>query len=449
MSADWRLAWAAVSCLAAALCTSCRTDRHGAGSDAVAPPLQDGDVAPPRGAFCSLPGSVVWTAQGPRTVPGESAAAPDIGWLKLPVGFCAHRFATVKMARQLRFAPDGDLFVASPTTRTTGGANDGVAGVVLLADDDHDGVADANLTFLTGLPSVQGLTFANGYLYYQDGSTIRRVAVADGDRQPSGPSQTVTTMDAWPQDGLHWAKVIDVSQDGTMYISNGSNQTEACSSSRPVFGAIVGLNPDGSTSVVARGFRNPIALRCEKTHDVCLVAELALDYSGSDNGREKLLVVHDGDDWGYPCCASQDLPYRGVVAEDTRAVPDCSRVAAESASFLIGHTPFGIDFESGLWPAPWTGRVFVTLHGDFGTWEGARVVAIALDPTTGTPLPATEVGGAAPSGNMLDFATGWDDGRNDHGRPAPIAFSADGRMFLGDDQLGAIVWVAPVDLMPP
>jgi hypothetical protein len=45
---------------------------------------------------------------------------------------------------------------------------------------------------------------------------------------------------------------------------------------------------------------------------------------------------------------------------------------------------------------------------------------------------------------MMDFATGWDDGKQDHGRPAAIAFSPDGRLFIGNDINGVIVWVAPV-----
>ncbi|HZU85520.1 MAG TPA: hypothetical protein VE987_21470, partial [Polyangiaceae bacterium] len=86
----------------------------------------------------------------------------------------------------------------------------------------------------------------------------------------------------------------------------------------------------------------------------------------------------------------------------------------------------------------------------FGTWVGARVVGIALDPATGLPLPASELaGGAGDPNNMLDFATGWDDGTRTHGRPAPIVFAPDGRMFLGDDQRGLVVWIAPVGLMIP
>jgi hypothetical protein len=68
-----------------------------------------------------------------------------------------------------------------------------------------------------------------------------------------------------------------------------------------------------------------------------------------------------------------------------------------------------------------------------------------MDDSTGLPLWASDVSGANTS-NMLDFATGWDDRKDDHGRPAPITFAPDGRMFLGDDQRGVVIWIAPSDL---
>ena len=380
-------------------------------------------------------------------VPGGDSTARDVKWLAVPVGFCVHYFATVPTARQLRFAPGADLFVASPTTSTTGGANNGVAGIVVLSDDSHRGVADPNRVFLTGLPSVQGLMFSDGYFYYQDDTMIRRVAFAAGDRTPSGSSEVVTPMSVWPQAREHWPRVFDKALDGTIYISNGGSQSDTCESTRAVRGGIFRLNADGTTGLVSKGFRNPIAMRCEADHNVCLAAELALDYSASAAGREKIVPVRDGDDWGYPCCATSGAPYGGVSYMDTNATPDCSGIAAESDAFIIGSTPFGLDFEGGKWPEPWQRRVFVTLHGEFGTWTGARVVAIELDPTTGLPLPASELVQPADS-HMLDFATGWDDGSHSHGRPAPVAFAPDGRLFLGDDQLGTIVWIAPIDLMP-
>jgi glucose/arabinose dehydrogenase len=125
-------------------------------------------------------------------------------------------------------------------------------------------------------------------------------------------------------------------------------------------------------------------------------------------------------------------------------------VTPDTVSFAIGDTPFGIDFETGKWPAPWRGRAFVALHGVVGSWTGARIVAVGLDPATGGLLPASDVFPDAGTPNaMLDFATGWDDHHQDHGRPTAIAFAPDGRLFLGDDWEGAIVWMAPVGLMAP
>ncbi len=434
-------------------------------------PLNDASTLMP-GAFCRLPGSVIWTEQGPSIVP-SGAKMPDMTWLKVPPGFCAHYFAQVRHTRQLRFAPGGDLFVASPSTGTAGGTGaDGLGAVVVLPDDDHDGVADALVTFLpnaaAGQPSIsstQGLMFANGYFYYEDVDPqqydrfyIRRVPFYPGDRQPSGTVERVTTIapPAVPQAAIHWPKMLDIAQDGTIYVTNGSDQGQQCyspgSPSSAPFGAIFKINVDGTISEVAKGFRNPIALRCEPDHDVCLAVELALD--GSEGvGREKIVPVRQGDDWGFPCCATQNEPYSGSVYADTHAAADCSGVAPETVSFVIGHTPFGIDFETGRWPAPWTDRAFVVLHGVVGSWEGARVVGIALDPTTGNLLPASELySDAATANNLLDLATGWyDDGARvstGHGRPAAIAFAPDGRMFIGDDWNGVIAWIAPIDLMP-
>jgi glucose/arabinose dehydrogenase len=418
---------------------------HDGGSyfDHVLPP--DIDAMPPPGSFCALPGSVVFTPQGPEIVPGSDASTPSLDWLSLPVGFCAHFFATVPNARQIRMAPDGHLFVASPTTGTTGGGPGGLASIVVLPDNDADGVADQVIEFLAQLPSTQGLLFNGGYLYFQDNTTIRRVPFKNGDLQPSGAVQPVTTITT-TQSSIHWPKMLDVAQDGTLYVTNGGDQSDRCLSTHPLLGSIFSIGAGGTTTLVSRGFRNPIAMRCETDHNVCLAVELVLDYSSQAGGREKLLPVRAGDDWGYPCCATQGVPYSNVTYGDTGKTPNCNGVVPEPVSFFVGHTPFGLAFETGRWPAPWTGRVFVTLHGEYVSWEGARVVGIPLD-GNGLPMQGSDMDGGD-TGSMVDFATGWDDGHNDHGRPAPIEFAPDGRMFLGDDNKGLIMWIAPINLKP-
>jgi glucose/arabinose dehydrogenase len=418
--------------------------------DALPPISADAMV---EGSYCALPGSIVGTPKGMVVVEGGDASLPNLSWLTLPSGFCAHHFANVPETRQLRVAAGGDLFVASPSQAAAGGACCGVGGILVLPDDDHDGLADSKMIFFDNLTQTQGMTFSGGFFYYQNSASIYRVPFKSGDRMPSAtPGELVTTITAL-QSSDHFPKSVDVAQDGTIYVTNGSDQGEVCNSTRTPIGAVFKVGANASNSVVARGFRNPIAMRCESNHNVCLVVELAKDGSGSEGGREKIAPVRQGDDWGFPCCASTNTPYAGMTFQDNGhgvQAADCANVTPESVSFVIGHTPFGIDFETGKWPAPWSSRAFVALHGVVGSYTGSRVVAVSLDPNTGLPLASSDLAtGMSEAPNMMDFITGWDDGHQDRGRATAVAFGDDGRLWVGDDTLGEIFWVAPVGLMRP
>jgi glucose/arabinose dehydrogenase len=425
------------------------------------PPF-DPDASYPH--FCDLPGSIVFTANGVVTAPGEAprpnpsctddgGGAPWWCFLHLPSGFCAHWFGNLAAlaqtawsggnVRQMRFAPNGDLFVASPTSGTTGGGPGGLAAIVVLPDDNRDGIADTLVRFASNLSSTQGLLFANDSFYYQDATLILRVPYAPGDRAPSGPPQQVGDTSVYYTSSLHWPKTMDQADDGTIYVANGSDQDEACEAARPFKGGILKLDGTPNGKIVSKGFRNPIAVRCQRGHNLCFASELAKDYSAEEGGREKLVPIREGDDWGFPCCATKDLPHKGITP-----TPDCSKITPDDVSFYIGDTPFSFDFERGNWGAPYARSAFVPLHGAAGSWDGARIVAVATDPATGQLKPGTNIDGGS-RGSMSDFATGWDDDTRAHGRPAAIEFAADGRMFVGNDSNGDIFWVAPVELARP
>jgi glucose/arabinose dehydrogenase len=421
----------ALVCLLAAAC----------GSGPTLPPVVDKPV-PFDGTFCTLPGAVVHAGAERYRVTG-GMPTPALDWLSIPDGFCVHHFATVPNARQVKFAPGGELFVASPTKLTTGGGPNGMSAIVVLPDDDHDGLADSQQVFLDHLTATQGLLFTGGGLYYQDDTKIRRLDYATGQRTATMAGTVVADISVFVST-LHWPKVFDVADDGTIYVTNGSDQNEQCSAVRPFHGGILKLDGTPGGAQVAKGFRNPIALRCLPGHGTCWALELSLDYSGEEGGREKMVPVRQGDDWGFPCCATRDLPFPMVSP-----VPDCSTVTPEDNAFVIGETPFGLDFDvQRLWPAPYTGSVLITQHGEFPSWKGAKLVALATDPTTGAPLPSSDLAGQ-PTGSLSDFAIGWDTGRQDHGRPAAVTMSADGRLFVSNDANGQILWIAPVGLTDP
>lgn len=419
-----------------------------AGSDVNVVPV-DAAVADP----CSLPGSVQFTASGRVTVDGGAPNVSDLAFLTLPAGFCAHYFGTVPDARQLRFAPGGELFVASPSAVTTGGNPTGALdAIVILPDDNHDGVADGVLTFLqfarTGSmgTTTQGMLFTPGFFYFQDGNPpgtdILRIPYAAGERQTTATPEQVANITVYTS-SLHWPKTLDMADDGTIYVGNGGDQGETCVSPHPFHGGILsidpapgGPNPGGVE--IARGLRNPIAVRCRPGQDTCFALELAKDYSAGQGGREKMIPIRAGDDWGFPCCATTNLPY-----PSSPSGTDCSTVTPDTNSFIIGDTPFNVDFEPGSWPGMWAGRAYVVTHGSAGMWQGARMVAIPVDPMTGLPTASSDLDAGANVG-MVDFATGWDDGTLLHGRPAALAFSKDGRLFVANDNNGLIFWIAPM-----
>lgn len=444
---------AAIACaLALATCTKGDGSSEGTSSRATISTGTgfDGQI----GKFCKLPGSRQVFPDGTvNVVPGAPSGTPDLSWLTIPPGYCVHYYGAVGNTRQIRFAPGGELFVASPATCTTGGeqpcpplccydgctdkpACGGAAQIVVLPDDDGDGFADKPVVFLSNLPSTQGILFANDSFYYQDDTYIRRLPYKAGERKPEQPSgDIVVNIDVYTST-VHWPKTLDVADDGTIFVANGGDQNEVCDPSRPFHGGILKIDGSSGGAQVAKGLRNPIAIRCQHGHDLCFAAELALDYSWDGGGREKLFVIKQGDDWGFPCCATQNLPYAGGNA-------DCSKVASEAEAFLIGETPFAFDFEPGLWPKPYTNSIFIPLHGTAGMWTGARVVALAVDEKTGLPLAGSDIGGTS-TGALSDFALGWED--HHHGRPATITFAPDGRMFLGNDNDGSILWIAPLGL---
>src|SRR5438105_891701 len=204
--------------------------------------------------LCDLPGSVQYTAAGKMRVAGGSGAE-SIAFIDVPTGFCVHYFGNVGNTRQLRFAPGGELFVASPTTGTTGGGQGGQSAIVILPDDDGDGVADAPITFLGDLPSTQGIMFAKDAIYYQDRTRIMRRPYAAGDRAPADPVEQVANVTAYASSG-HWPKPLDQADDGTIYVGNGGDQGDTCDPAHPFHGGIVKLDGTPGGAVVAKGFRN-------------------------------------------------------------------------------------------------------------------------------------------------------------------------------------------------
>ncbi|MEZ4409860.1 MAG: hypothetical protein R3A52_25810 [Polyangiales bacterium] len=375
-------------------------------------PVDRPDAGPPTGEFfCNLPGT-------------------DVAGVTVPEGFCVRRFARVSTARVLAFAPNGDVFVSSPATGTPGGAPIGRGAIVVLPDDNHDGVADAVTDFLGDIDSVHGLLFDGDGLLYTLSDGVYRMPYASGQRVGTGTPATHTRL-AQLDDSVRWTHTLARGTDGNLYVSMGQYDTATCPGGQRAGSILrVGAGMPATGEVWVTGFRNPMYLRCREW-GACYAAELSGDGWDSIGGREKLIEMRRGDNYGYPCCVDHNVP----VPPSSMS---CADVAISVQTYTLHDTPFGFDWAPDSWPAPYAGSFFVGLHGWVGSWTNTGVQWAPVDGTTHRPSRPTEF-----------FLTGFGRGGAIPGRVTDLAFAPDGRMFFADDQDGSVYWVAPRTLRSP
>jgi glucose/arabinose dehydrogenase len=404
------------------------------------------DVVPDFDAPC------VTCGVGPKfcDLPGK-----DSPLVNVPDGFCVRDYYETGIieSRVLRFAPNGDLFIAAPSAATPGGASRGPGAILVLPDDNHDGISETPISYAglgnqgTGacteadsndLSCVHGLVFSEGYLYFTRSDEVRRFPYVPGARKaPSTGSELVARLGGNGRAAIRWTHTLDVGRDGTLYVSRGQfESTDTCNAEQMTLGAVFALRVKGAAlpvvpEVLANGFRNPMYIRASARSGELYAAELTGDSWGGIGGREKLATIASGGRWGYPCCVSRGVP----STAGTAAL--CADVSTELASFPLSNTPFGFDFERGAFPEPYKHGVFFALHGAFGRpWTGTGIAWVKTDPATGRP-----------TGTPSEFASGW--ASNFLGRATDLAFAPDGRMFIIDDTLGRIFWIAPRTLNMP
>lgn len=383
-------------------------------SDAQPDVLRDVPMGP---AFC---------ATGGTAVPGAI----------VPAGYCIYEFAPhtqlpavpnqVTAPRTMAFASNGDLFVAAPANGAAGGAGGGPGAILVLTDTNHDNLAEVH-TFASGISDVHGLAVTDTAIYFTTTAGVWRTDYAPGQLAENAGSRTqlaTLSNSAW-----RWTHGLAVSAAGRVYLTSG---VYGASCPDPNVGAIFEVT-GGALRMVSQGFRNPMYARCHYRDEVCAIDELGDDGGGSYGAREKMLLLHESSNYGYPCCATTNVVVPGSTAS-------CSAVTTEESSMMLNDTPFGLDWEHGIgqWPAPYVGSVFVAKHGSFYSSPPWRSVGIYWAPTN--------IATHAPSGDFALFVDGFGASSPQLRRPADVTFSPDGRLFFIDDIGGGVYWVAPTTL---
>lgn len=330
--------------------------------------------------------------------------------VQVPPGFRVGVFAGgLGGPRLMAWSPSGDLMVSIPQRGQ----------VVLLPDRDRDGRADRAVVFAADLDRPHGLAWRDGWLYVAETGRIVRLRDGDGDGRADRQEVMVAEL---PAGGGHWTRTVTFGPDGKMYVSVGSS-CDVCEEADPRRAAILQFNEDGSGGrIFARGIRNAVGLTWHPASGRLWATNNGRDWLGDDLPPETVIVVADGAHFGWPYCHAGDLPDPDFPREGfcARSTPPAVKMQAHSA-------PLGLAFYTGTrFPPEYRGNLFVAFHGSWNRSvpTGYKVVRI---PFTGDK-----------PGPVLDFATGWLQGRSAWGRPVDVLVGAEGALFVSDDGGGRI-----------
>ena len=363
---------------------------------------------------------------------------------KVPEGFAVTSYVTdAQHPRQIRAAPNGDLFVSESGK-----------GQVVVYQNDHGTVKTTKSVFATGLQDPYGIAFYPAqtpkWVYVASTTYVTRYPYQAGDLVARGPGEKIIPNLA--TGGGHTSRDIVVSPDGQyIFVSVGSasNVAENIDKTPPAgwvaghglgqpWGAedgramVLRFKPDGTDRYVwADGIRNCVTLGFSGRGEIfCATNER--DNLGDNLVPDYFSHVEDGHFYGWPWyyLGDHEDPRLAGVRPDLKGkvtAPDLLFVAhSASLGFAFYTAPAGATH---AFPAEYNGDVFVSLHG---SWNRAQ--------RTGSKVVRVLMKDGRPTGEYEDFMTGLViDDKSVAGRPVGIAVGPDGALYVADDA-GSKIW---------
>ena len=339
--------------------------------------------------------------------------------LQAPPGFQVQLFATgFEQPRELRTAPNGDIFVA-----------DSSAGEIKVMHGMKDGKPESVTVFASGFNRNFGMAFYPPgadpqYIYVGNTDSVVRLPYRNGDLKARGPAEVVVKR--LPSGGGHWTRDIVFTRDGKkMLVSVGSrsNVDDADNNPGEVNRAdVLEFNPDGTGQrIFASGIRNCVgeAIQPETGDLWCSTNER--DLLGNNLPPDYITHVQDGGFYGWPWYYTgghQDPRHKGKHPElkDKAIVPDVL-LQPHNASLEIAF------YEGNQFPAEYKGQIFAAEHGSWNreARTGYEVIRVQIDHGKAT-------------GVYEDFVTGFvtPDGQV-WGRPVGVTVANDGSLLVSDD----------------
>ena len=362
---------------------------------------------------------------GPKLVP-----KPADAWPKAPAGFKVEQYATgMDEPRLIRFAPNGDLFVADSEVDR----KPETGKIRVFRGVDASGKPKEVGIYATGLSQPFGIAFYPlgpnpKWLYIGNTDTVVRFPYKNGDLKVTGPAEKLVDLPGGGRlrGGGHWTRDIVFSPDGKrMFISVGSHSNIDDPDTHPEEfhrADVLEFTPEGKfIKVYASGIRNCVGetIQPETGQLWCSVNER--DQLGDNLVPDYITHVQEDAFYGWPWYymgSNQDPRLAGKHPEllGRVTVPD----VLLQPHFASLEMTF---YEGSEFPSVYKGDIFAAEHGSWNKSKRAGYEVIRVPIKDGKA-----------TGEYEDFLTGFVTPSGDvWGRPVGVAVAPDGSLFVSDD----------------
>ncbi|MBC7946536.1 MAG: sorbosone dehydrogenase family protein [Chitinophagaceae bacterium] len=354
-----------------------------------------------------------------RVIGWPANAAPTA-----PAGFTVTRYAeNLHDPRWIYVADNGDVFIAESKSGE----------VILLRDNNKDGVAETKSVYLNKLRRPLGMLVVGSKFYVANTDGVEEYAYDPKATSISaGSGKKIVELPAGGYNN-HWTRnIITNPQKNKLYISvgSGSNVAEHGMEHEARRAGILEVNLDGTgEKIYASGLRNPVGMDWAPGTNMMWTAVNERDGLGDDLVPDYITSVKEGGFYGWPYAyfGKHEDPRRKGERPDLVAKTIVPDVPTGSHTASLGLT----FYTKNVFPAKYQGGVFVGQHGSWNrsTLSGYKVIFV--------PFKNGQL-----AGQPEDFLTGFiaDESKSEvYGRPVAVVALADGSLLVSDD--GAkIIW---------
>lgn len=292
--------------------------------------------------------------------------------------------------------------------------------VVLLRDENNDGVADDRQVVLENLNQPHGLDVYDGWLFVAETDAVGRAPFDSDAGVVTGRYQHI--LPGLPSGAGHWTRTVSVGPDGWLYVTVGSS-CNVCLETAPERATMLRVRPDGSEmAIFAAGLRNSVDFDWSPLTGELYATDNGRDWLGDDFPPDELNRVVRGGFYGWPYANGAKTPDPDFGEGQQKRISESLSPAFE---FRAHNAPLGFRFLRHQ-QSEYQYSALVALHGSWNrsVKDGYKVVSLHWQD----------------DGEVVarDFLTGFLSDDKVHGRPVGIAEAADGSVFVSDDYAGMI-----------